>query len=113
MIVMPTIAVPPTIVIVDDDEDIRLALREALECGGYSVRLAANGVEALRLVRALGSGPCVVILDMMMPIMSGEEVLRELREANRLPTLPVVVLSAGKHPHERGCWRAPLPPQTG
>jgi CheY-like chemotaxis protein len=80
------------ILVVDDDPDIRDTVREILEGEGYAVRSAENGEEALEM---LGEAtPCVMLLDMMMPVMSGPEVLIELERTHRLGSLPVVVVSA-------------------
>ena len=83
-----------TILVVDDDADIRFALAEGLQMEGYRVRLAANGVEAIESIAALRTERCVVLLDMLMPTMGGEEVLQLLRNEDQLPTLPVIVVSA-------------------
>ncbi|MDB4995544.1 MAG: chemotaxis protein CheY [Myxococcaceae bacterium] len=80
------------ILVVDDDEDIRDAFCELLEEEGYQVRCAGNGAEALEQIDA--STPCVVLLDMMMPVMSGAEVMLELERRESLEALPVVVVSA-------------------
>jgi CheY-like chemotaxis protein len=86
--------VRPTLVVVDDDDDIREALSTLLQVEGHTVRGAADGVEGLCVISELEQTPCIVLLDMMMPEMSGAEVMLVLREANKLPELPVVVISA-------------------
>ena len=86
--------VRPTLVVVDDDDDIREALSTLLEIEGHTVRGAADGVEGLCVISELEEKPCIVLLDMMMPDMSGAEVMVVLRDANKLPALPVVVISA-------------------
>jgi CheY-like chemotaxis protein len=80
------------VLLVDDDEDLRDTIRDILENEGYTVRSAANGEEALE--RLAESPPCLMLLDMMMPVMSGAEVLLELEHRNCLDAVPVVVLSA-------------------
>jgi CheY-like chemotaxis protein len=80
------------VLVVDDDDDIRDAIREILEGEGYRVRSAENGEVALDMIGE--ATPCVVLLDMMMPVMSGPAVLVELERMNCLGSLPVVVLSA-------------------
>jgi CheY-like chemotaxis protein len=85
-----------TVVVVDDDRDIRYALAEVLSAEGYPVRLATNGQEGLASIRELGLDRCLVLLDMAMPTMNGEELLAILRDEGHLPALPVVVLSASK-----------------
>lgn len=80
------------VVVDDDDDEIRWTFCEVLEAEGYRVRHAANGADALDRIRE--SPPCLVLLDMMMPVMGGAEVLAELERTQRLAELPVVVLSA-------------------
>lgn len=78
------------ILVVDDDADIRDAVAELLVAEGYRVRTASNGAEALeRLHTAL---PSLVLLDLMMPVMSGWQVLEQL-EAEGV-SVPVCVISA-------------------
>jgi len=80
-----------SVLVVDDDPDIREILRKTLTAAGYSVLQAADGVEALAIV--LESPPDLIILDEMMPRMSGSELLRELRERGALdPSKTVVVI---------------------
>jgi DNA-binding response OmpR family regulator len=79
-----------TILIVEDDESIRIGLREALRAEGYRVLLAADGEEGLR--RGLTEDPDLVVLDVMMPKLDGFEVLRRLR-ADGVDT-PVLMLTA-------------------
>lgn len=84
----------PCVLVVDDDADVRESIATALEEVGYPVQQAANGKDALRTLESMSGQPCLVLLDMMMPEMSGEEFLQVLDAAHRLATLPVVVVSA-------------------
>ena len=79
----------PKVLVVDDEPNIRRALRVWLSDNGYAVQLAATGEEALDL--AAVSSPDVLILDLMLPGMSGLEVCRSLREWTQVP---IIVLSA-------------------
>jgi CheY-like chemotaxis protein len=81
------------IFVVDDDVDTREMLREVLELDGYRVALAANGREALQRLQS-GLAPALVLLDVMMPVMSGAELLTELRRDPRFAHMPVVLVSA-------------------
>lgn len=92
---------PPTILVVDDDPDIRALLRDVLGVAGYAVRLAEDGLAALRLVQA--QRPDCVVLDVMMPGLDGHAVLRRLREADG-PSLPVVMLTAAAD--DAQAWQA-------
>jgi CheY-like chemotaxis protein len=82
------------VLVVDDDPDIRETLREVIEAEGFAVVCAANGRAALE---ALGRGvrPSLVVLDLMMPAMSGWELLAAIRADRSLADLPVAVISAG------------------
>ncbi|MBI3637383.1 MAG: response regulator, partial [Candidatus Rokubacteria bacterium] len=87
-------AVDTTVLIVDDDADIRTVLGRILREAGYAVVAAADGDEALAAVTA--SRPDLVLLDIKMPRMSGFEVLRRLRAAAATHDLPVIVLTASE-----------------
>lgn len=77
---------------VDDDPDILLAFKDVLEMEGHCVLLARGGREALELLRQ-GARPAVILLDLMMPDLSGWE-FREVQAADAsLASIPVVVLS--------------------
>jgi two-component system response regulator MprA len=76
------------ILVVDDDQDVRESLRRALRLEAYEVELAADGVEALELVRGGGPPADALVLDISMPRLDGLEVCRRLRgEGNRIPVL--------------------------
>jgi len=81
-----------TVLVVDDDADIRETLRELLEDEGYRVRTAADGAEAVATMEA--DPPCFVILDLMMPVMDGWEVATRMHEEQRLASVPVCVVTA-------------------
>jgi two-component system chemotaxis response regulator CheY len=86
--------VPPfTILLVEDDVDVREALVEAMRDKGYLVECAFDGQHALRVLRA-GLRPGVILLDLMMPRMDGAEFRRTQRNDPALADLPVVLLSA-------------------
>jgi DNA-binding response OmpR family regulator len=84
-----------TVLVVDDDDRIRLSLRMALEDHGYRVREAADGETALDEVR--GEPPDVVILDLMLPGMDGFECCRQLRRSS---DVPVLIVSARGDSHD-------------
>lgn len=82
-----------TVLVVDDDDDIRDSLSEVLEDEGYAVRAASNGIEALADLRS-EDRPCVILIDLMMPVMDGYELRAELLRDPDLAPIPVVVISA-------------------
>ena len=86
-----------TIVIVDDDEQIRELLRLTIPEADFTVREASGGPETLRMIEA--ETPALVLLDWHMPARPGAEVLEELKR--RWPDLPVVVLTAEQRQSER------------
>src|SRR4051794_20809073 len=81
------------ILVVDDSVSIREALRELLEVEGYSVAEAENGREALERLRTQPT-PSLVILDLIMPVMTGTEFIWAARLHAASPRVPIVVLSA-------------------
>lgn len=82
-----------SVLVVEDDLDIRESIAEALDDEGFRVAAAANGLEALTYLRGAAELPAVILLDLMMPVMSGFELVAELRGDARLSRIPVVVLS--------------------
>ena len=82
------------VLIVDDDVDIREALSDVLEDRGFAVVTAANGLDALRLIRSMALPPSVILLDLMMPIMDGWQFRAAQLADPDLGPIPVVVLSA-------------------
>jgi CheY-like chemotaxis protein len=82
------------VLVIDDDEAIREAVEELLVDEGYSVRAAGNGSEALALLRSSPRLPCVILLDLMMPVMDGFAFRRTQAQDPRLADIPVVVISA-------------------
>jgi CheY-like chemotaxis protein len=80
------------ILIIEDDDDIREILAEMLTDRGYPVVTACNGAEGLAAMRA-GPVPCMVLLDLMMPIMDGWTLRAEMLADPALAQIPVVVVS--------------------
>jgi CheY-like chemotaxis protein len=86
------------VLVIDDDEGIREVLRDILEAEGYRVATAANGREALTRLRGEGDCPCIILLDLMMPVMDGWAFRGEQTQEPSLAGIPVVVLSAESSP---------------
>ncbi|MBK9258769.1 MAG: response regulator [Polyangiaceae bacterium] len=83
-----------TILIVDDEFDIVDVLGDLLTAEGYQVVTASNGREGLMRLR--DTQVDLVLLDCMMPVVDGPEMLRMMREEESLPKIPVVMMSAAE-----------------
>ena len=83
------------IVIIEDDTDLRETMKELLEMEGFSVITAANGREGLNLIERDGR-PCLILLDLMMPVMNGWEFLDAIQRNRQdlLAQTKVAVVSA-------------------
>lgn len=79
------------ILVVDDSSSVRLFLKSGLEKEGFIVRTAADGEKALKELR--GFKPDLILSDLMMPVMDGEEFCRQLKKSEELKTIPIVVMS--------------------
>ena len=80
------------ILVVEDDPDLLLMLATALELDGQRVVTATNGAEALRLARL--DRPSLVVLDLMLPVVSGEEFRKAQLQDDAIKSVPVLVVSA-------------------
>jgi DNA-binding response OmpR family regulator len=81
------------LLVADDSETVLLMLQRRLEMAGYEVHTATDGVEALEELERFGDdGPDVILLDAMMPRMSGVEVLQKLRDDGS--KVPILMISA-------------------
>ncbi len=82
-----------SILLVDDDADLRLALRDFLTAERFVVHTARDGQHALHVLDKIDP-PNLILLDYKMPIMDGKQFLSMMRRVPRLQTIPVVILSA-------------------
>ena len=101
------------ILVVDDDADSRQMLAFVLQCEGHDVVTASNGMEAFNLARE--HLPSLILLDLMMPIMGGEEFRTAQLANDNIKGIPVVVLSAhhevrqiARRINAVGCLQKPL-----
>ncbi len=83
-----------TILILEDDHETRVALRDALEESGYKVHTTTNGLDAIALVRMASQMPDLILLDQNMPLMSGDEFLILRSRDEKLAQVPVIAISA-------------------
>ena len=78
------------VLVIDDDERLRVRLGAMLKDVGFAVTEAANGREALEAIRG-GLHPCLILLDLTMPEMSGWEFLAQLQSDAQLALIPVLI----------------------
>ena len=84
--------VHPTILLIDDQADVRESLELILQREGYSVETAANGREALNKLYG-GLRPCIILMDLMMPVMTGYEFRQEQMAHPEFSGIPLIVYS--------------------
>jgi CheY-like chemotaxis protein len=100
-----------SILVVDDELPVRAVVMAILEDTQYDVIGAANGRDAVACLRKDPSRFQLVLLDLMMPYMSGWDVLHTMQAQPTLASIPVVIMTAGsnvRHPPRPGvCTRAP------
>ncbi len=94
------------ILIIEDDEGIRAACREILELEGFEVDVCENGKEALKFLER-HQEPCLILLDMMMPVMNGREFMEGFaKRPHTIVPIPVYLVSATANQEagmEMGC----------
>jgi CheY-like chemotaxis protein len=100
-------APPGYVLVVDDEPGTREALAEIVEMAGCSAMTAADGAEALKLLWL--RRPCLVILDLTMPVMTGPELLEEMRRVPWLAALPVVISTSAPNRAPPGLPVLPKP----
>jgi len=83
---------PLTVIVVDDQALFRRSIQDRLRSDGYDVVSAENGIEALELLQ-VAPGPCVVLLDLMMPVMNGVEFLLALDKRGETGDVRVMLVS--------------------
>ena len=83
------------VLLADDEEDIKTILRMFLESQGYSVVTAFDGLDALSVART--EKPDIILLDVMMPVIDGFEVARQLKAGDDTAGIPIIMLSAASH----------------
>jgi CheY-like chemotaxis protein len=95
------------VLVVDDEEGIRETLREVVDMAGCSALVAANGAEALKLLER--RRPCLIILDLLMPVMSGNEMLEAMKKQPALASLPVLISTSAPSRAPAGVPVVPKP----
>jgi CheY-like chemotaxis protein len=82
-----------TVLVVEDEQELREMMRDALELNGYAVVTAEDGQDALDKLSGT-EGLCLVILDLLMPVMNGWEFVERMRQRTELASIPIVVHSS-------------------
>jgi len=85
---------PKTVLLVEDDDDIREAISTALTRCGHRVVSAVHGKDAIARLEELGTAPDLILLDWMMPVMAGSHFVDHLDETGACRGVPIVVLTA-------------------
>jgi two-component system response regulator MprA len=88
------------VLVVEDDYDMQDAISESLENEGHEATCVSNGREALDYLRS-GNPVCVILLDLMMPVMNGWEFRQRQLQSADLASIPVVVVTADGHAAEK------------
>ncbi len=101
------------VLVVEDDRDVREAVVELLEDNAYEPVPAINGLEALEKLREGKDDPCLILLDVMMPVMDGWQFRAEQKKDPALSDIPVVLVTAHAsirpdHVDAAGILRKPL-----
>src|SRR4051812_39951417 len=102
-----------SVLLVEDDDVLRGAMRMVLQWEGYRVACARDGREALDLLRTAGR-PALILLGVMMSVLDGREFRQEQQQAPAVADIPVVVVSgtdAGEWPDAAGHVRKPFQPE--
>ena len=105
------------ILVVEDDDDNRSFLQTLLQLDSHEVHAARNGLDALTWLRTQQVLPHCIVLDLDMPIMTGEELFWRLQDEPRFADIRVIVLSGDAHRHTDdlpttiACLHKPAPPE--
>jgi CheY-like chemotaxis protein len=83
------------LLIIDDSEDLQILLKRVFESKGYEVLMALNGKEALRILFAGHSLPDLILLDVILPDMRGEDFAKIKEKNVKLRNIPIILMSAG------------------
>ena len=87
------------VLVVDDDESNRYMLSRRLEFRGYLVVMATDGREAVE--RARTEAPCLILMDVTLPVLDGLAATRELKSVPELKGIPIIALTAHAGPEDR------------
>jgi CheY-like chemotaxis protein len=108
---MNTDATQHTVLVVEDEEDLREMIREALELNGYAVVTAEDGRQALARLSSI-QHVCLVLIDLLMPGMNGWDLIQELESRPELAGVAIVVYSSVANRAPNGATRVLQKPLT-
>ena len=91
---------PPTVLLVEDDRGLRDFMATWLDAEGYEVRTAQNGREALTALH--DEIPCVLVVDLMMPVMGGAELRRRIQKMPAMAEVPFILVTAEANAEQIG-----------
>jgi CheY-like chemotaxis protein len=100
-----------TVLVVEDEEDLREMIREALELNGYGVVIAEDGRQALARLSGI-EHLCLALIDLLMPGMNGWDLYNELKRRSELDGVPIVVYSSVASRAPKGATRVLQKPLT-
>lgn len=109
------LALPGTVLVLEDDHDVRVAVRNTLEDEGYRVWSVTDGRRALELLERGAEPPDLILLDLMLPVMDGWEFAARIRSVARWSRIPVAAMSAydrGPPPGVVAFLRKPVSPEA-
>jgi CheY-like chemotaxis protein len=96
--VILALGLPPTLLIVDDDDDVRVLLSDLLRVGGYAVMEAHDGADALAQLGCTARLPLAILTDLSMPGVDGWQLIERVRQDPRWSAIPIVVISSSMSP---------------
>jgi CheY-like chemotaxis protein len=91
---------PGSVLIVDDEDDVRESVRDVVEMVGCTAIMASSGAEALAILA--GRQPCLIVLDLLMPGMTGAEMLEVMRRQPEHASTPVLISTSAPERAPRG-----------
>lgn len=98
-----------TVVVIDDEPGYCETIKDLLEDEGYAVEIAADGQAGLELLQRLPVRPCLLLLDLIMPILDGTAVYREIQADPRLASISVVIATSDPARAPSGATVMPKP----
>ncbi|MGH7915905.1 MAG: response regulator [Candidatus Binataceae bacterium] len=106
---------PKTILVVDDDSDVRESVTDLLELYGYRVIAACDGRSALVQLKDAAPPPSLILLDLVMPVLDGWSFLKRARRNRRLAGVPIVIITGentSEVPGATAVLRKPVAPEA-